>query len=216
MRWFLNRKSILTLELLGLFLIALVLVYLAVNSPALYQRLKYKTEYGTSNLSSLEESLILEAKPPLAELRENRLVIPKIEVEVPIIFSESTEEKEIMENLKNGVIHYPDTALPGEEGNCVITGHSSDFWWRKGDYKTVFALLNELEISDLVIVYYDQEKFIYKVTGKDIVSSNNIDILSQNKKEPLTESVGPTLTLFTCWPLGTDLRRLVVKAELVD
>ena len=205
MRRFFNKKSILALKFLSLFLIVLSVVYLVINGPALYQKLKYKIKGSNFDLS--EEIQMSEAK--FQTIRENRLIIPKISVDAPIVFLESIEDEEITKELENGVVHWPDTALPGEEGNCVITGHSSSPWWRRGQYKTIFALLNELTENDLIIIYYDQSKFTYKVIGKDIVSFKNIEILSQNKKEPF-------LTLYTCWPLGTDLRRLVVEAELVE
>ncbi len=199
-----NKKSLfLILRFLGLFLAILSLVYLVVNGPAIYQKLKYKVK--KANLSQRNSLILPEGPVP----EENRLLIPKISVDAPIIFLESTEDEEITKELENGVVHWPDTALPGEEGNCVITGHSSNPWWYGGQYKTIFALLNELAENDLIIIYYDQSKSTYKVIGKDIVSSSDIEILSQNKKEPF-------LTLYTCWPLGTDLRRLVVRAELVE
>lgn len=202
-RFLTKKRAVLAFKLLGLFLFVLVLVYLVVNSPALFKKLKYKTK-----IISKEVRQALNSKLDMAVQREGEwLVIPKIDIDAPIIFEDTHDEKEMLENLKNGVIHWPETAFPGEEGNCVITGHSSDFFWRTGNYKTVFALLGELEEGDEIIVYFDQQKFVYKVENKEIVSANSLDILSQNKKEP-------TLTLFTCWPLGTDLRRLVVEAEL--
>ena len=184
-------------------MIVLGIVYFAVNGPAFYQRLKYKVKKDSfrqeENTISLEQST----------LKENRLIIPKIKTNVPIIFLESDENKEIKKGLENGVIHWPDTAMPGEEGNCVITGHSSSPVWEKGRFKTVFALLDKLDKNDLIIVYFNQNKFTYKVTNKAIISSKNREILSQKTKKP-------TLTLYTCWPLGTDLKRLVVTTELFN
>lgn len=220
--WKNSHKLKIVLRFLGLFLLVFILVYLLVNSPALFKKFKFKTK--TNQVQS--EVQITKTKSSVIP-KDNRLVISKINLDAPIIFSDNLEEKEITESLKNGVVWWPDTAFPGEEGNCVITGHSSDFFWKKGNYKTIFALLGELNEGDEIIIYFDQQKFVYKVKTKEIVSANNTNILSQtplsgaNKKEPLTGSVrsltgpvGPTLTLFTCWPLGTDLKRLVVEAEL--
>jgi sortase (surface protein transpeptidase) len=34
-----------------------------------------------------------------------------------------------MKELQNGVIRYPGSAKPGDEGNSFIFGHSSNFPW---------------------------------------------------------------------------------------
>lgn len=156
--------------------------------------------------------LALSVTPP-----DNRLIIPKLDKNVPII--ESDPEKllnadwETLENtfqgdLQSGVLHYPGTAEPGEAGNIFITGHSSYYLWDSGNYKDVFARLTQLEVGDDIIVYYDQQKYHYRVREKKEVKKDDVSVLSQTDEH--------LLTLMTCTPLGTNLRRLIVVAEEVQ
>ncbi len=154
----------------------------------------------------------LEVMPP-----DNRLLIPKIDKDIPIIDTDpqklidadwQTLEQTFQEDLREGVVHYPGTANPGESGNVFITGHSSYYIWDPGRYKDVFARLNKLEVGDDIIVYYEQEKYHYVVRDKKEVKNDDVSVLQQEGDEHL-------LTLMTCSPVGTNFRRLVVTAEEV-
>jgi LPXTG-site transpeptidase (sortase) family protein len=112
-----------------------------------------------------------------------------------------------MQELEKGIIKYPGSANPWSEGNSFIFGHSSNYPWAKGDYNDVFALLNELQIWDEIIVFFKQRKYVYVVREKSIVKPGHVSSLGEtpHKKQ---------LTLMTCWPLGTTLNRLLVITEL--
>jgi len=135
------------------------------------------------------------------------LDIPAVNVQAPIIFPESNHENLIQEALQNGVVHYFGTALPGEVGNVYLAGHSSDFVWAKGDYKTVFARLPKLKIGDEIKIASRAKTFIYRVIGTRIVSPQDMSVLDQPTDKKL-------LTLQTSYPLGTAWRRYLVIAEL--
>ena len=146
-----------------------------------------------------------------------RLIVPKIGVNVPMVRMSDQFisddlwgkfEKEVQGALREGVIHYPGTAYPGQYGNVFITGHSSYYPWDKGEYKDVFSNLNQLEVGDEYYVYYQQKKYRYKVVEKKEVRPYEVKVLEQSKTEKLS-------TLMTCWPIGTTLRRLVVTGEEV-
>lgn len=154
-------------------------------------------------------SLTLAVTPP-----DNRLIIPKLNKNIPIIESDpqkllnadwETLENTFQEDLKKGVLHYPGTAEPGQAGTAFITGHSSYYLWDSGRYKSVFARLNQLQTGDDIIVYYDQQKYHYKVREKKEVKKEDVSVLTQTDEH--------LLTLMTCAPLGTNLRRLIVVAE---
>ena len=149
---------------------------------------------------------------------DNRLVIPKLGKSVPLV-NMTTEhiegenwaelEKQIQEGLREGVVHYPGTAIPGQTGNVFITGHSSYYPWDPGKFKDVFAVLNQLEAGDEYYVYYDQQKFVYKVREVYEVTPDNVNVLQQPHDKKIS-------TLMTCTPVGTALRRLIVRAEQVS
>jgi LPXTG-site transpeptidase (sortase) family protein len=145
---------------------------------------------------------------------ENRLIIPKIGKNIPLVdiagltgFDFDHMENIFMQELEKWVVRYPGTALPGEKGNAFIFGHSSNYPWVKGDYNEVFALLDNLEFGDQIIVYYNQKKFIYTIREKKIVRPGDVKALDRNPE-------ASELSLMTCWPIGTTLKRLLVFAEL--
>jgi LPXTG-site transpeptidase (sortase) family protein len=153
--------------------------------------------------------LALEVAPP-----DMRIVIPRINKNVPVV-TISTEalvnrqwgrlEQQIQEALRDGVVHYPGTAFPDQDGNVVVTGHSSYFPWDPGRFKDVFALLHDVRVGDSIYMYYDQEKYKYTVYETKVVLPTEVDVLTQ---------VGENrLTLITCTPVGTNLKRLIVLAS---
>lgn len=148
---------------------------------------------------------------------ENRIIIPRIGKNIPLIDTNHDEgtsftemQETFMEELKNGVVRYPWTAKPGETGNVFIFGHSSNYPWIKSDYNDVFALLDNLQEWDDIIVYYNQKKYTYRVTDRAFVKPGDTKVLwsrDPNKKE---------ISLMTCWPVGTALERLIIFGELVE
>jgi sortase A len=146
-----------------------------------------------------------------------RLVIPKIAKNVPLIKMSDEYitddlwgkfEKEVQEFLRSGVVHYPGTANPGQYGNAFFTGHSSYYPWDKGNYKDVFANLNQLNVGDEYFVYWQQSSYKYKIVDKKEVRPTEVGVLNQPEDRKFS-------TLMTCWPLGTTLRRLVIIGEEV-
>jgi len=137
---------------------------------------------------------------------DDRLIIPRLAVNAPLLFPEDADEQSILEALQDGVARYPDTALPGEVGNFFVTGHSSQLIWEEGKYKNVFSLLEKLTTDDVVLVYYHKQKFVYTVSDSKTVEPDDLSVLEQTDQ--------PILTLMTCWPTGTTARRLIVSALL--
>lgn len=138
--------------------------------------------------------------------------IEKIAVDVPMIWSQSENEKASLKDLESGLSHFPKSAAPGENGNAIISGHSSNYVWAKGDFNYIFKDLNNLEKGDTVRI-----KTIQK-NGKTIFYKYQISekfVTTPDDEKIFVETENPTLTLSTCWPLGTNFKRLIVKAELV-
>jgi LPXTG-site transpeptidase (sortase) family protein len=153
--------------------------------------------------------LSLEIAPP-----DDRIIIPRIGQNVPIVRVPTDKllmrdwtalENQIQEALRYGVVHFPGTALPGDKGNVVITGHSSYFPWDPGRFKDVFALLHQVDVGDRVIVYRDQKPYEYEVYDKEVVMPDQVEVLTQKGED--------RLTLITCTPVGTNLKRLVLLAK---
>ncbi len=168
-------------------------------------------------LGSLDDSSLLNYLPKVGP-PENRIVIPKLGLNVPIVIPPidallkedwTKLEEEIQTGLQDGVVHYPGTAQPGQAGNFFVTGHSSYFPWAPGKFKSVFARLPELEVGDEYWVFYGGDKFRYVIQGKKEINPNDVTALDQ----PINKRIS---SLMTCTPVGTTLRRLIISAQEVD
>jgi sortase A len=135
------------------------------------------------------------------------MVIPKIELDAPITWSVKNTDAEVQSALKNGLVNLQGTSLPGEAGNVFITGHSSDLPWSNGNYKTIFSLLNKMVVGDIIMLKYQNKEFIYKVHEVKVVQPDDLSVLDQTN-----DSI---LTLMTCTPVGTTLRRLIVASKQI-
>lgn len=140
--------------------------------------------------------------------KPNSIVIYKTNIEAPLVFASGTSQNELNTALNQGVVIYPGSGSPGEPGNVFLTGHSSTYPWNKTQYGQVFALLDKLENGDLITIYWNKNKYDYQVTKKYVTGADQVKIGS--------DSQGKTLTLMTCWPIGTALKRLLVEAVQIE
>ncbi|MBO6128132.1 MAG: class D sortase [Pseudobutyrivibrio sp.] len=124
------------------------------------------------------------------------LRIPSIDSDNPV--REGTESNVLSESLG----HEANTALAGNEGNCVIAGH------RNYNFGKYFNRLDEVEINDLIYVDTPTETYIYSVTDIKVVEPTDVDILEPVEGKEI-------LTLYTCTPIYIATHRLVIIAERV-
>lgn len=143
---------------------------------------------------------------------EPMLIIPKINVEVPVDYNATPQHESQMKAMENGVAYFGipgANALPGQIGNTVISGHSSNDVFDSGSYKFIFAQLERLNDGDTIYLNYEGTRYTYTVTKKEVVQPTDVDALRY-------ETDKPVLTLITCTPTGTDLRRLLVTATQIS
>ncbi len=143
---------------------------------------------------------------------ENLLIIPKINVSVPTIYDVGTDYDSQMKAMVGGVANFPivgASSRPGQIGNTVFAGHSSNDIIDVGDYKYIFAKLDKLTVGDTIYINYQSKRYIYTVTSTVVVMPTDVSKLVY----PTTK---PILTLVTCTPLGTALKRLLVTAEQIS
>ena len=139
---------------------------------------------------------------------QNEIIIPKIGATAPLVFINTNNEPDVLTALRDGVVHYYGTAMPGEVGNSVFFGHSSNDWWEAGNYKFVFILLEKLTVGDTYEIHYNSRKYVYLVTQTKIVQPNDLSVLNQTTE--------PTSTLITCTPPGTSWQRFIVTGKQIS
>lgn len=139
-----------------------------------------------------------------------KVIIPKINVEIPVVYDEPSIADNAVENaLERGVLHYATTPNPGQHGNVVLFGHSSNNIFNRGQYKFAFVLLSRLDSGDLFYLTKDGKRYTYQVYEKRIVKPTDVSVMGPADK-------ADTATLITCDPPGTSLNRLVVTGVQID
>ncbi len=163
----------------------------------------------SNNLSDYTKASVwFPASPQLNQLsqlnvKEYTLSIPKLNIKKARVVVGG-------EDLTKSLIHYLPKSLPGEYGNVAIFGHSTlPQFYNPKDYKTIFTYLSSLEKGDKIYINIGELEYQYEVTGRIVVLPSEISVLEQKKDASY-------ITLITCTPLGTYLKRLVVSAKLTS
>ena len=144
--------------------------------------------------SSLTQSLGIDDSKLEDIPNDNRIVIPVIGTNSQILEGDESV-------LDLGLWRRPNSGTPGSNTNVVITGHRFQYTYGP---KT-FYNLDKLNLGDKIIVYWKGEEHIYEVQDKFEVTPDKVEIEQNNGFEELT--------LYTCTPILTAERRLVIKAK---
>lgn len=142
-------------------------------------------------------------KPQGPRPKEFSVTIPKLKV---------TNAKVKVDSLdfKTSLAHFPGSGLPGEIGNSFVTGHSVlPLFNDPKNYRAIFTKLSDLSVGDDVFVKMDGQTFHYVVQYAKVVSPHDLSVLL-----PISQN-GRNLTLMTCVPPGTSIKRLVVITSLI-
>lgn len=191
------------LQAAGILSACLALFVLA-NSGFFLKRVEHRL-----NPPVVEEALPPAPDPYLLDLAgtPDRIRIPSLGIDAPLVEAATRTQAAYKVALQQGVTHFPGTPLAGEVGNAYYFGHSSDLPWAKGDYKTVFAVLPDIELGATIYVSdHDGNAYAYAAEATRVVVPSDLSVLADpgNGKR--------TLTLQTSYPVGTALRRFIVTA----
>lgn len=188
--------------------VGLIVIFLQFNSVVIAQVQSYISPGAISSTA-----LNIDPTAPVNVGPEAKLIIPKINVDVPVDYAvATTNEQQIQVSLRDGATHYNlpgASALPGQNGNTVILGHSSNDIFNQGAYKFVFVLLDRLQPGDVFYLHYNGTRYIYKVTSTKVINPTDLAALQTGTSKPMA-------TLITCTPPGTALQRLLVFGEQIS
>lgn len=158
------------------------------------------------------QNIVIDPNTVVAVGPEPRLIIPKINVDVPVLYDVGSDFDSQMAAMSKGVAHFAvpgASSHPGQIGNTVIAGHSSNDLLDSGDYKFIFAQLDKLVVGDTIYANYGSKRYTYTVTNKEVVQPNQVDKLTYATTKPI-------LTLITCTPVGTAISRLIITSEQIS
>ncbi|MDO4870758.1 MAG: sortase [Candidatus Saccharibacteria bacterium] len=185
----------------------LLFLFLQYNRLLIGQVHAYITPTEASN-----NTVVVDPTINIGVSNEPRLMIPKINVNVPVAYDIGNDNDSQQEAMKHGVAHFAvpgASSHPGEIGNTAISGHSSNDVFEAGDYKFIFAQIDKLNGGDLIYADYKGIRYTYKVTKKEVVWPNEWEKLVYPVDKPV-------MTLITCTPIGTTRQRLLVTAEQIS
>jgi sortase A len=150
---------------------------------------------GGIDLGEFEDRIFAyEAPPDLGEAL-GTIRVPDIGLEWTIV-----EGVRLGSDLKKGAGHYPQTPIPGQQGNAAIAGHRTT-------YGSPFHNLGELEDGDRI--FWDS------ATGTHEYEIREVKIVQPTDTWVLDDRDGAWLTLTTCHPKFSARQRLIVVAEMV-
>lgn len=158
------------------------------------------------------QNIIVDPNASIHVSKASKLIIPKINVDVPVDYNARSDYDSQMAAMKNGVAYFGIAGAdskPGELGNVPIAGHSSNDFIDTGNYKFVFALLSRMKKGDTFYLHYGGIRYTYTVTRVLVVKPDDISRLQVGNKKPMA-------TLITCTPLGTATNRLLVFGEQIS
>lgn len=127
--------------------------------------------------------------------KENRIVIPSIQLNEPILESNSID---IIN--KGGTWRRPQSSTPDDNSNTVIVGHRY-----YGSNVSTFYHLDKVQVGQKLALYWNGQERLYEVTESKVVDPSAVDI-----EEPTQDK---RLTIYTCTPIWTAKNRLVIIAK---
>lgn len=113
------------------------------------------------------------------------------------------------DDLRKGPGHYPGTALPGQVGNFVISGHRTT-------YSAPFNRLGELDRGDRILIDTRDRQFVYTVTDRRIVKPSATEVTASVPFHPKRRPTERLITLTTCHPKYSAAERMIVFGELAE
>ena len=112
-------------------------------------------------------------------------------------------------DLRKGPGHYPGTALPGQIGNFVVSGHRTT-------YLAPFNKLGELHAGDRILIDTRANQYVYKVTSTKVVQPDDVGVAAPVPEHPKANPTKRIITLTTCNPKYSAAQRLIVFGQLIS
>jgi LPXTG-site transpeptidase (sortase) family protein len=137
-----------------------------------------------------------------------KLVIPKLSLNAPILFSPVENGTWEVAHLDQAVGYLEGTAPFGSKSNAVLAGHVTLAPGVSGP----FARLDQLAPGDLIVVVDNDEQFLYMVENLQTVNRSAVQVTYPSNRGQLT--------LITCTNWNSDEGRyndrMVVKGRLIQ
>jgi len=136
--------------------------------------------------------------PTIYQDQTERVVIPSLNANFPIVYVDSLNPSDIEEGMRHGVVHLKGTAHPGQIGNSYLVG----------DFNTTFSKLPEIRVGQDILLVGQSESLVFQVTDVKIVQSDDLTVTTQ-------QTGGKRIiTLQTHFPMSMTGTRYLVVGEV--
>jgi sortase A len=149
--------------------------------------------YVPEHLLPLLDAYVPPPIPTPGPEQARRVEIPSINVDAPIFQGDDWDQ------LKKGVGQQIGSALPGLDGNVVLSAHNDIFG-------QIFRYLDNLTPGDEIIISTDRQSYTYIVRDIEKVEPTDVWVMGQTDHA--------STTLISCYPYLVNNKRIVVFADL--
>lgn len=170
-----------------------------------------KIKFSQQNQKSEKQETLKKATEAKIDLNDFWVKIPKLGIESKVKANVSAYNKqEYLPVLADNIVaHARGSGLPGEGKTVYLFAHSTMQTISMVRKNAVFYWLGRLEAGDLIQVGFSGQDYTYQVKEKVIANKRQADYLDYQAKDK------ETLILQTCWPVGTNFKRLLVLADRI-
>jgi len=172
------------------------------------------------NLSTLAQDAISQHVLQKDDVSENYkgtfyISIPSIGINhLPVQANVNSTSEDVYNQVLNySLAHFENTGLPisNVKNNMVIYGHSASPSYnpKATDPMVAFSFLPDLKVGDQIIIEIEGKTYTYQMYKSKIVEPDDVSIINGDPGKG-------TLTLFTCFPLGSDAKRYTAVARPVN
>lgn len=178
----------------NLLVVLIIIVNLYTVSFPFLPQLWFAVQSHGDTTNKLQKQI--HTKPTPQDVAGTRVIIPKMQLD------ETIHEVKSTKSIRNDIWRRPNTSTPDKGGNTVLVGHRFTYTNPNG----VLYHLDKLAVGDEVGVTWQNKRYVYKV--------ETIKTTGPRDTEVEAASPQPQLTLYTCTPLWSPTKRLVVVATL--
>lgn len=178
------------------------------NEVVTKSSIKSLASSAMSNFSGINYSNAENWFPSFRPVQKGSPRISSYKLTISKLNIKNAEVSTLDHDLDKHLVNYIGTAIPPDNGNAVIYGHSTiPQLFNSKDYKKIFATLHTLKIGDEFTVDMQNIIYSYKIFSIIVVDPSDTSIFTQSYDNSY-------ITLVTCTPPGTTWKRLIIKAKL--
>ncbi|MCB0143992.1 MAG: sortase, partial [Caldilineaceae bacterium] len=175
-------------------------------------------ESGNWNMvEAVDSQENLQTQESAAHIGPSRLIIPAIGLDTAVAdrgwhAEETTNGLQISawDDVLDAAGWHKNSALPGRQGNVVISGHNNV-------YGAVFRDLYLLQPGQTIYIDYGKVQYEYAVASVAINEEADASLAQKAENAAYIQQTDDArLTLITCWPWYGDSHRVFVVANLVS